>query len=231
LAAISTGISATVSINFATPQAIGIIHLQNLVTDPGATMAVTAGPYSSGIVSAWAADEVGTYDPLEWAALGRPRFFVPPNSAVLASNISISIAATTGTIALGYVGACTIWQAPVNMSFGWSITVEDLSNIQRIPFGSTFVTKYGKVRRANLGVDFLRQNGIYGEGQDDQVFSQPLAVALIAGKSSPIVVVPFPDDTGNLSRTSIWGLSSTDQQFSNPFFATWNTTFQVDQLI
>ncbi len=200
------------------PRLIGLVHLQNLVTDAAGTIQVTAGSYNSGIVSAWA-----TTDQLELTALGRPRFFLFP-APVMTSSVTVNIAAGSGTISVGYLSASEIWQSPVNMDYGWSITVQDLADIQRVPFSSTYIIKRGKPRRLNLAVGFLRQGGIYGLGaRDDHIFSQPLANALIAGKSSPIAVIPLPDDTANLERTSVWGLSTNDQPFANPFFATWAT--------
>jgi len=227
LTAISTGSAASLTIDLGGTRTIGLIHLQNVIAGSDGTMVVSAGTYSSGIVDVWA-----TTDPLEWTALGRSRFFLPP-APVAASSISVDITAgSSGTLAIGFVGACEIWQAPLNMEYGWGLTVVDIADVQRVPFGSTFVIKRGITRRINLGVGFLRQGGIYGlPTTDDNIFTQPLAAALINGRSSPIAVVPLPDETDNLSRTSVWGLSSHDQPFSNPFFATWATAYQIDQLI
>jgi hypothetical protein len=102
--------------------------------------------------------------------------------------------------------------------------------VQRVTFGSTYVVKRPVSRRLNLAVDFLRQGGIYA-GVPDEVFSRPLALAAIQGKSSPSAVVPFPDDTYNLERTSVGGFFTSDGEFTNPFFATWDYTFQIDQIV
>ncbi len=227
LTAISTGGSASVTIDLGGTRLIGLVHLQNLITGSDGSVIVSAGAWSTGAVDAWAVD-----DPLEWSALGRPRFFLPPEP-VEANSISVDITAgSSSTIALGFVGACEIWESPINMEYGWGITPIDLADVQRVPFGSVFVIRRGITRRLNLGVGFLRQGGIYGLGvTDDNVFSQTLAAAVISGRSLPIAVVPMPDDVANLERTSVWGLSSHDQPFSNPFFATWQTSYQIDQLI
>lgn len=223
------GGSVSFSLNFAGSRQVDIIHFQDLVTDPGGTMSVSAGSYNSGTVNSWATDTNGIYDSHEYTGLGRPRIFVLP-TPVTASSVSVNIS-SAGLTQVGYMGACEAWQAPINMSYDWSITVKDLSNIDRVPFGSTFITQRPHVRVLNFGVDFLRQEGIYGTGIGDEIFSGPLKVAVINGKSLPIIACPLPDDTNNLERTSVWGLSTADQQFSNPFFATWNTTFQIEQLV
>jgi hypothetical protein len=137
---------------------------------------------------------------------------------------------------IGYVGVCSIWQAAVNMSYGWSISVIDLSDVQRTPFGSTYVTRRGVVRRINVGIDFLRQPGIYGEGATDEIFAMDtggLGTGVVQGQGNmPVAVVPFPDaDMPTITRTSVAGWGSSQQQFTNPFFATWQATFQVDQML
>ncbi len=223
-AAISTGASATLTINLGASRSIGLIHVQGLITGSNGTIQVTAGSYNSGLVAAQAVP-----DDDEWAAMGRPRFFIPDNP-VVASSVTLSLSAGTASkLAVGFVGVCDMLLSPINMIYGWSITVQDIADIQRVPYGSTWITQRGKVRRLNLGLDFLRQGGIYGTGSD-QVFG-PLGDALKAGKSTPVVAIPMPDDTANLELTSVWGLSTNDQAFANHLFATWNTVYQIDQLI
>jgi hypothetical protein len=131
---------------------------------------------------------------------------------------------------VGYIGACEMLESPIGTGreLGMKMTVLDEADIQNVPFGSTYITLRARRRRINLGIGFLRQGGYY-VGLPDQLFN-PLRNALVAGKSSPILIVPEPDDTANLERLSVWGLSTTDQAFTNPFFATWATAYQVDQL-
>jgi hypothetical protein len=229
LTAIATAGSVSFTLDLGATRTIGLIHIQNLIVDLSATISVTAGTYTSTNVPAWANDANGLYPAIEWNALGRPRFFVPP-VPVSTNTINISISGSIIPVQIGFLGACEIWQAPINLSYNSQITVEDLSDVTRVPFGSTYVVRRPVVRRLNLAVDFLRQPGIYA-GVPDEIFAQPLALAVIQGKSVPSAVVPFPDDTYNLERTSVGGFFTSDGQFSNPFFATWNDTMQIDQLV
>jgi hypothetical protein len=217
------------TLNLAAARLIGLIYMLNLVADSAASISVSAGGYSVTTTCS-PADLSGLYDPIEWVGLGRPRFFVPP-APVSAGVVNVSITGSGTPIQIGYMGVASIWQAPIGMAFGESITVQDISDVQRVPFGSSYIVHRGKVRRLSMGFGFLRQDGIYGTGTGDEVFSGPLKVAVINGKSSPIAAVPFPDDPYHIERQSVAGFTTNDQQFANEQFATWNTQFQIDQMI
>lgn len=225
LVAQATGGSASFTLNLPSTKLIGCVHLQRLICDPGGTINIPG--FTLGPVGAWPSDANGTYDALIYAALNRPRFFIPPDP-VLTSSISVTISGGS-LLQIGYVGACEMWESPTGYEPGWSISSLDESDVQRTPFGSTYVTLRARRRRLHLGVGFLRQGGFHANTQDE-VFA-PFDGAMIAGRSSPVVVAPQPDFTDSLERTAVWGLSTTDQEFSNPFFATWGTTYQIDQLV
>ncbi len=219
------GPSVTFTVNLGPVRSIGAVHLQRLVIDAGASINIPG--FTPGFVNAWPTDAAGTYDPLTFGGLGRQRVFIP-QAPVPTNLITVTITGSQPPLQIGYVGACEMLELPVNMDYGWKIAVLDESDIQKTPFGSTYVVLRAKRRRLNLGVGFLRQGGIYGTGAD-QLFP-PFDAAVIAGRSFPILAAPLPDDTDNLERTAVWGLSTTDQEFANPFFATWATTYQIEQL-
>lgn len=227
--AVAGGGSAGFSINLPTTANIGLVHIQNLVADPGALVSVGFGGYSAS-VSAAPQDSTGFYSPQEVEQLGRTRFFIPP-APVAASSVNISIGGSGTPVQIGYVGVLSIWQAPIGMKFGWGITMKDLSTVDRVTFGTPYRTRKQMLRVLNLAFDFLRQGGIYGNATD-QVFLNggPFSAAVSAGKYWPIAGVPFPDDTDNIERLSVGGFVNTDQAFTNPFFATWDTTFSIEQM-
>ena len=118
------------------------------------------------------------------------------------------------------------------MAFGWGLTMKDLSAFDRVTFGSPYVTRRQMLRVLNMGFDFLVEGGVYANIAD-QVFegaSSPFQASVIAGQSRPIAAIPFPDDVDNLERKSVAGYANTGQQFTNPLFATWNTTFSIEQM-
>jgi hypothetical protein len=227
--AVSGGGGVGFSINLSASANIGLVHFQNLVADPGASVSVSFGTYGQTL-SAAPQDLNGLYPPWLVERLGRTRFFIPPAPTV-ASSVNISIGGSGTAVQIGYVGILSIWQAPIGQKFGWGITVKDLSTIDRVTYGSPYRTIKQGLRVLNLGFDWLRQGGIYGD-LTDQVFEDGNAfdAAVIAGKGFPTAGVPFPDDAGNIERQSVGGFINTDQQFLNPNFATWDTSFSIEQM-
>jgi len=223
----STGSSDSFTLNLGGTRSIGLIHLQRLITDPGATITVTAGSYAA-TVNAWATDAVGVYSGLEFAALGRPRIFIPP-TPVLTSSVNVSISGSVTPLQIGYVGACEVWEPRNNLAPGWKTAYLDESDTPRVPFGSTYVTLRGKRRRLSFGLAALFSDSPYG-GNDTEI-SIARQVMAINGMSSPIIVVPRPDSIGNVEREAVWGLQSNAPELSNPMFPLYDATFQIDQLI
>jgi hypothetical protein len=232
LTAIAAGGNVSFTVTLAATANIGLIYFQNLVADVSATISVSAGSYSA-TKPVYPSDFSGFYDQFEFERLGRPRFFVVPlGVSASTSTVDVTISGSIIPVQVGYMGICSVWQAPIGQKFGWGITIKDLSTLDRVTYGSPYVTRKQGLRVLSLGWDFLVQGGVYAN-VSDQVFagpSSPFQAAVIAGKSSPIAGVPFPDDTDNLERLSVAGFSNTDQPFTNPLFATWDTFFSIEQM-
>jgi hypothetical protein len=221
----STGGSASFTVDLGATRTVGLIHLQNLVTDPTGTISVTAGAYSSGTVNSWATDASGVYSQNLYTGLGRPRIFIP-TTPVSASSVSISVQG--GSVCMiGFVGICEIWETPDDILAGSITTIKDESDIQTIPFGSTYVVARAKPRVVDCSLPPLSDH--YVTATDNYVRGFDLGV--INGRSSPVIICMYPDDTFNLERNSVWGLISNDQPFANRFYGYHDTTFQVKQLV
>lgn len=225
--AVATGGNVGFSINLPTAAEIGLVHFQNLVADPGATVSVSFGNYSQSL-SAGPQDSKGFYEDWEIERLGRPRFFIPA-APTLASSINISIGGSGTPIQIGYVGVLSIWQSPIGQKFGWGITIKDLSQFTRVTYGSPYPTRMQGLRVLNLGFDWLRQGGVYGN-LTDQVFEGEAFTPSLVGKAWPTAGVPFPDDINNIERQAVGGFINTDQPYTNPLFATWESSFQIEQM-
>ncbi len=229
LVAQATGTSLTFTVALGATRSIGLVHLQNFVTDPTGTIRVQAGSYDSGTVNSWATGTAGVYAAPLYSALGRPRLFIPP-APVSTSSITVTINAVAAPLRIGFLGACEIWEAPEDLLIGPVRTIIDEADISQVPYGSTYVTERGKRRRIDFALPPLAD--LRGSG-DDYVddFADVFDFVLVNGKSKPVIIAPFPDDTDNLERNAVWGLISTDQQFTNRFYGHHDTTFQITQLI
>lgn len=220
-----TGTSFT--LNLGSTRMIGAVHLQRLICDPGATIQVSWGGFVAN-ANAWATDNLGVYDGLEYAALGRPRIFVSPEP-MAASSVDVSISGGGSPLQVGYIGACEVWEPKYNLAYNWRMSYLDDSDITRLPFGSTYITLRAKRRRLSFGIDWVPDDRVYAGGTNTVPFAQ--GAMAIQGHSSPIIAIPFPEDTDNLERQAVWGLFSADPEISNPYYAHYATTFQIDQLV
>ncbi len=222
LVAMADSTSVSFTINLGGTKPIDMVHLQRLVTGVSGTIRVRFGTFDSGSVNSWATDSFGIYPSLLYAALGRPRVFISPTQQS-ASQVLIDVTAGSGNIQIGYVGVCQALEMPQDMLIGNILTPTDESDVQIIPQGSTYITLRGKRRKLDFGMPPLRE--------DNQDFYNFFDLVVVNGKSSPVVVSKFPDDTFNLERNTIWGSLSTDAQFANAFYAHSNSTYQITQAI
>lgn len=217
--------SIAFTIQLGASRTIGAIHLQNFVTDVSGTVRVQAGAYDSGVVNSWATDGAGTYDPGEYAALGRPRIFVPP-APVAASTVVFTVNAGAGVAQIGFAGVCEVWEPPYSLDWGWSFDYLDESDIQTVPYGTRWFTPRGKRRRLNCGIGLIPDDRAAG-GNDYASAAQQ--VSAINGMTAPVLIVPLPDDTATLERRALWGNISAAPKITNPYSFVYAETLQLDQ--
>jgi hypothetical protein len=217
------GIAFTLALATAVP--LGIVHLQNLVGVTSVTISV------GGYTATRAAPPDPSYGADEWAALGRALFFVLP-PGIVAGTVDFSVGGGAPMI-IGSVGACGSFTPPFDLATGSSDTILDLSDIQIVPFGSTFVTQRPVRRRKDCAIPYLPDatQMLAGVAPQADYAAEAQRIALIAGQHLPVAVIPFPDDDVNIERRAVWGLISTQQQFTNQFFGMYSTTFQITQII
>lgn len=211
---------------------LGLLQLQ-----AGGDPTFVTNAYDSGVTTCWPGDGSDPFDVNPWGEfalthvymadeyekLGMPRFLVPP--AVIDCRyirVTIRDSAARDPLQIGCFGASEVWEAPMNFVFGWTTSTLDESDVRTVPFGSTYITQRSMRRRVSLGFDNI---------EEDEFRQRSLGLALIKGRSDPLVVVPFPDDTASLEKNSVYGLVSRDSEISNPFFARYAQPFQVDQLV
>lgn len=224
---------------------VGLIYLINLRVSPLAIIEVTTSWDSTFatantfhiIASGWPPDEAEPFEPNAWgelglthvylpdeqAALGYPRMFVPP-AVVDCRYIRVQIRDSTNVnpIQVGCFGVSEVWEAPINFDFGWSVTPLDDSDVQRVAWGTSSVTKRGQRRRLNVGFQALDENDFW---------VRPFGVMMRKGQSEPVVAAPLPEYAPRLEKSAVYGLINNDPQMSNPFFGYWALPFQVEQEI
>lgn len=223
---------------------VGLIYIVNLRTTPLGVVEVSAG-LDGGfgtnnfhtITSAWPPDEAAPFQPNAWGelglthvylpeeheALGYPRMFVPP-AVIDCRYVRVQIRDSTNTqpIQVGCFGICETWEAPINFEFGWSIAPMDESDVQRVAWGTSSVTKRGNRRRLNVGFQAIDENDFW---------VRPFGVNLYKGRSEPLVAAPLPEYAPRLEKSAVYGMFNTQGQLSNPFIGYWALPFQVDQEI
>ncbi len=224
-AGLVTAGGASFTLTLGAAYTLGIVHLQNLV-------GVTSVSISVGDYSASRNAPPAGYNEDEWAALGRALFFVLPAGGVVASSVNFSVSGGSPMI-VGSVGACGAFSPPFDIATGSATSILDLSDIKTVPFGSTFVTQRPVRRKLDCALPYLPDatQSLGGLAPTSDYAAEAQRIALIAGQKLPIAIVPFPDDDANIERRAVWGLISTQQQFSNVFFGFYGTTFSVTQLV
>lgn len=201
-----------------------VISTANIRIVAGNTSDFSINIYDSGTISAWPWDitTAAVYREAEYIALGRPRFIIP-SSPITVRYIIVQVTGNAvTTMQLGCFGACEAWESPNEFAPAPQITMIDGSLISTVPYGTTYIVPRGIRRRHNFGFPALTTT---------QMLGKSLNILLAKGKTEPIIIVPFPDNTNDLERTSVYGLVSHDNVISNPFFGHYAQPIQVDQLI
>lgn len=235
----------TFTIDLGVQRTVGLFHFQRLGTtrfgflrlrfgnDP--TFATTT--YDSGLITAWPRDKaIGANDPWgqfspdglivadEYAAMGLPRFLIPP-APIDGRYIRVDIEDTTNSQPpyIGCFGACETWSPIQSPAFGWGIATVDESDVQTVPYGSRFIVPRSKRRRLSLGF-----NATLSESEVANII---YGWCLLVGKSRPFIISVFPDDTPAVEKRTIWGTLSQDPEITNPYYARYSMPLTLEQLV
>ncbi len=225
----AVGTTVSFTVNLGVTRTIGLFSLQRLITANNGTIRIQAGTYDSTTVGSWPSDAGGIYPPLLYAALGRPRVFIPPTPVAI-SSFTVTINAVSGYLQIGNINAFEILEPPNNMLIGPVYTIQDESSIETIAFGSTYVTLRGKRRVIDFAFPPTVDSNLSSDEYTDD-YADLFDLALVNGKSAPVIVVKYPDDVEKLERNSVWGTISNNAQFTNRFYGYHDSVFQIKQLI
>lgn len=168
----------------------------------------------------------GLYRPDVYARLGMPRIFLPAASVKCRYIIVvISDPTNSGSVQLGNFVAAELYEPTRHFSFGGEFDLSgDESDVQTVPGGSSYIEQRGLRRKLNLGVNFLPTAEAWGQAWDWSV---------VAGKSTPIVAIPFsdPSEIKRLEKAAIYGLVTGTGGLSNPYAGLYSKPLQIAQLI
>ncbi len=223
---------------------VGMFFFANLRTSSLGLMQVIASlnsdfsspTFDTGSVSTWPVDSTpgelnnwgdwslnGVYGREEYMKLGMPRIFIP-SSPISCRYISVNFYDSTLTtpLQIGCFGACEVWESPKDFGPAPQITIIDESEIIKVPQGSQYINERATRRRMNFGFPAL---------EESEMTTRTLGLLLQKGRSKPLVAVSFPDKEESLEKLSVYGLVSSDNVLSNPFFGHWAQPVQIDQLV
>jgi hypothetical protein len=244
------------NINLGVQRTVGLFWFQGFGVSSAATTRLRFGndptfgvtTYDSGVASGWPQDKdpmsvntwgefsiTGQYEADEYVDLGMPRGFVPL-VPVVGQYIRINIADSTAQIPaqLGCFGAFETFAPLSNIDLGWSTVFVDETDVPTTPYGSKFFISRGKRRRLNLGVSNIRQvpsQSLTSPVTDVELMQRILGWVAMTGKSRPIVISVFPDDTMNLEKRTVYGTLSDDVTITNPYFAEYQLSVTLEQLV
>jgi hypothetical protein len=257
LQAISPDLDSTrFDVDLGVQRTVGLFWFQGLGVSSASTMrlffgndpAFSVNTYDTGWVSGWPQDKdplsinpwgefsiTGQYEVDEYVDLGMPRGFVPP-TPVVGQYIRIRIVDNTAVIPaqIGCFGAFETFAPLSNIDLGWSTVFVDETDITATPYGSKFFIPRGKRRRINLGVSNIRQvpsQSLTSPASDVELMQKILGWVAMTGKSRPIVISVFPDDVMNLEKRTVYGTLADDVTITNPFFAEYQLSVTLEQLI
>jgi len=207
-------------------KSIGLIYFSNLLTSSTCAMEVkiidetnTIVRYDSGIVLAWANESNVAFREDEVVALGRNRIFIPP-APVMGKYIQVLFSQPSHPtpLKIGCMNICSVYEPVYPFEIGFSITVLDESNIDRVQYGSTYITPKGKRHRFNFGLPF---------GEKDL-----MRIIRTKGKSKPFNICLIPESSSFVpERYSLYGLMSQDNPINNPMFGVYSQNFSIEQII
>jgi hypothetical protein len=208
---------------------VGLIHLQNLINISAVTVAAGSFSASSTVPPPGISSDLH-------AALGRSLFFLLPETQIV-DGVDFSITVFPDEVSgvspavIGSVGAVASFDPPFSIQTGAQYTIHDLSDVQQVPFGTVYITQRPIQRRIDCTFPYVPDDTQIINGVAHDYIADGVALAAMAGRHLPVVIIPFVNDPTNVNMNAIWGLISTDAQITNQFYGFSNFVFQVTQLV
>lgn len=245
VAQVSSNLQADTSfvVDLGAPRLVRAISFANFRASSSATMEITAALsdiespiWTSGVISVWPKDRApftmnpwgvltlnGTYNFDLYESIGMQRIIIAdPVINIQYIRVAVSDTSLASPLQIGVMGAWECWEPPHDFAPGWTITMEDLSELHEVKFGSTYVTNRPIQRVMNFGFDKIDKT---------EVFQRQLDLMLYSRYSRPTIIIPFPESDGDyLEKSTIYGLFQSSQ-ISNPLVDLYDSTYRVKQMV
>jgi hypothetical protein len=129
---------------------------------------------------------------------------------------------SAGFIDIGRVFIGPAWQPAMNASFGWSLGVEDASEIEVTLSGAESADERSRRRVLNFSTDWM---------EEDEALARAFEIQRGSGTTREIVVVQNPDDTVHLARRAFLARLGKLDPIVNPYVQLNRTSWQARELL
>jgi hypothetical protein len=149
----------------------------------------------------------------------------PMPAAVLAEYLRVDLddaGNPDGYLELGRPYVAAAWQPGANMSWDWSIHIQDDSETERSRGGQLYATRIEQYRVASLSLDWLT---------DDEVMGQVMELDRIAGVTGDVLVIPRPDKTQWLHKEALYCRIVRSEPNRNPHLGIWTRHYEFEELL
>lgn len=237
--------STWVTANFGTPQTIGVAALIRHNFSQGSTWRVRLGydptfathSYDSGWLDVWPhLEEFGAlpWGVFQWGGLV-PRevaaqitlsaYHLLPQP-IVAQHLRIDISDAgnpDGFLQAGRLLAGPAYKPSRDMLYGWSIGFEDPSTVSKSRGGQTWIDVQERFRVLRFTLSNLNESEAFGN-IFDYLFRRK-------GVAGDVLVIPRTDRPNQFHNQAIYGRLRTLEPITNPYFESYETSFEVEELL
>lgn len=128
---------------------------------------------------------------------------------------------------VGYIEAARMviagqWQPKWNMSWGHSVGVKSLTQMEELPAGARYYDIQGNRRSFAFALDWLDKSEAYGRA---------LELMREADIHGEILLIPDPDDTLNLYRAAFYATLAKLDAIRRPNFAQYQHAYELEEIL
>ena len=242
---VTTPASTWVRAAFSQPQVIGVVALIRHNFSQGSRWRIRVGDdptfatvsYDSGWLNVWPQiEEFGTlpWGVFQWGGLVPQEVatqitlsayhLLPAPAVAQQLRIDIDDAANpAGYLQAGRLVAGPAYRPSRDMLYGWSIGFEDPSVVSKSRGGQTWIDVQERFRVLRFTLSNLNESEAFGN-VFDYLFRRK-------GVAGDVLVIPRADRPDQFHNQAIYGRLRTLEPLTNPYFESFETNFEVEELL